>query len=81
MSKPKIALLSLEKQPWLDEMYTSLFSALRTKAYISEITTQKDADEMFASSEKPEVVLVTDAALTTKEFSKQRDAAVQYVRT
>ena len=79
--RPKITLLSLEKQPWLDEMYRSLFDTIRAKADINEITTSTAADEMFNGSEKPSIILATDASLTTKEFCTQRDAAIRFVRS
>lgn len=81
-TKPTVVLLSLEKEPWLDEMYESLFTALKAKAHVSEVTTAKAADELFAATNKPDVVLATDAALTCAdgEFRAQRDAAIKYVR-
>lgn len=79
-TKPTIVLLSLEKQPWLDEMYGPLFAALKAKASVTEVTTKSGADEMFAASTKPDTILATDAALTHAEYRKQRDAAVKYVR-
>lgn len=78
--KLTMTLLSLEKQPWLDEMYGSLFASLRSKADVSEITTAKEVDELLGSSQKPRIILATDGALTTTKFAKQRDAVVQYVR-
>lgn len=65
MSRPKIALVSLEKMPWLDEDQAALFSALRNNAEATETTALADAIAMFSTrgSEMPKAVLVTDAAL------------------
>lgn len=81
-SKPKIVLLSLERQPWMDEMYGALFTALRDKADVTEITTPEEADDLFlTSTNKPNIIIATDASLTNAKFRKQQDAAVTYVRS
>lgn len=79
--KPKIIFLSLEKQPWLDEMYKSQFDALRAKADVTEITSPAATNDIFSKPEKPSIVIATDAALTNKEFRKQLNLAIDFVRS
>lgn len=66
MSKPKVSLVSLDKEPWFDEMYDSFLSALKSKAEVTELTTPAQPSELFASrgANMPQAVLATDAALT-----------------
>ncbi len=79
-SKPKIVLLSLEKQPWLDEMYGSLLQTLRAKANVEEITTKTAAQNLLESETKPQAVVATDGALAKGKFKTLRAKAVHFVR-
>lgn len=65
MSRPKIALVSLEKMPWFDDDQAALLSALRAIAEVTETTTLPDAITTFSKRgvDMPKAVLVTDSAL------------------
>ncbi|KAK3677814.1 hypothetical protein LTR78_002664 [Recurvomyces mirabilis] len=78
-SRPNITLLSLEKESFFDEMFSEVTSALRAGANVKEINTKDAARAMFSSQSKPDIILVTDAALTNKEFAPMLDMAVDYV--
>lgn len=79
-SRPKIVLLSLEKQPWLDEMYGSLLTQLKATADVTEIIDRTAASALFTGDYQPKAVIVTDAALTTSKYSQQRAQAAEFVR-
>jgi hypothetical protein len=73
-------LLSLEKESWIDEQLGPLLAELKALAYMGEITEAEDASRMFGAPGRPDTILVTDAALTSREFFDQRDMAIDYVR-
>lgn len=78
-NKPHLTLLSLEKEPWLEETYGPLFQSLKAKADVTEITTAHTFSDGPQRSGQL-LILATDAALTTNDFRSQLDAAVKRVR-
>jgi hypothetical protein len=67
-SKPRVLLLSLEKQPWFDEMYASLLTTLKAKADVEEVVDPDGAKVVFGFTgwARPDVILATDAGLLAK---------------
>jgi len=67
MPPSKITLVSLDKEPWFDDMFSNNLSALRAKSDVAEITTPTEASELFATrgADRPDAVLATDSALAT----------------
>ncbi|KAK0262826.1 hypothetical protein B0A54_09062 [Friedmanniomyces endolithicus] len=68
-TRPKIALLSLAKQPWFDESCTPLLTLLETKADLTEITDRDEAYDLLTLANHttttiPGIILATDQALT-----------------
>jgi hypothetical protein len=78
-SKPKLILLSLFKQPFFDEQFERVLQVLKSKAEIQEIEITEEADALLAGPTRP-IIFATDAALTEPEYSRQKDAAVAFVR-
>ena len=80
-SRPTIILLSLEQEPWLDEMYSSLLTSLKAEAEVTQITDAVAASDLFKStSTPPQAVIATDGALTKKKYANQTYQAVKFVR-
>jgi hypothetical protein len=78
-AKPHILLISIDLQPWFDEMYASLINEISENAAIKRA--QKPAAAIRAlSQDTPKAVLLTDAALTTRKHTKVWDAVLEYVR-
>jgi hypothetical protein len=77
--KPQILLISLDLQPWFDDMYSSLIDQLHDKATIQRARKGHAAIRRL-SEDPPKAVLVTDAAITTKRYANIWDALLTYVR-
>lgn len=63
--RPRIVLLSLEKQPYFDEQYYDLLTTLKVHADVEEVTQREHARAAFGfdGTPRPTAVLVTDAGL------------------
>ncbi|KAG6019781.1 hypothetical protein E4U41_003107 [Claviceps citrina] len=80
-SGPKQVLaISLHQQPWFDERYAPLLTAIRARATFNRAEDARAAIEMLSSSPKPTAVLVTDEALTVWENKHVWEAVLDYVR-
>ncbi|KAK4543012.1 hypothetical protein LTR36_006010 [Oleoguttula mirabilis] len=79
--RPNIVLLSLEKQPWFDEMFKPLLGALKAGADIEEITDPAAARQAFARTPRPSAVLATDQGLTVSTRISLLHDARSYVRS
>jgi hypothetical protein len=78
-TKPRILLISLDHQPYFDEMYASLINSLLGKATIQRAKTSGPVMRTL-SENPPDAALLTDPALTTRKNSKVWDAVLDYVR-
>lgn len=76
--KPRLLLLSLELQPWFDEMYKDCIDAFAEKATIQRVQKPEPATRVLG--ENPHIVLITDGALTKKSHRSTWDAVLRYVR-
>ncbi|KAL1878350.1 hypothetical protein Plec18167_004422 [Paecilomyces lecythidis] len=77
---PRILLLALESQPWLDEMYSHLIDKLSTHATIQRASTS-DAAIRYLSANNPHTILATDPGLTNGSNSRVLDKVLTYVRS
>lgn len=77
-----IALLSLEKESWLDEMYADFLGPLRATDCITEITELGAAMHLLSGRRglSYETVVVTDAAVVKREFRDVCTVLETYVR-
>ncbi|KAK3618028.1 hypothetical protein LTR22_026514 [Elasticomyces elasticus] len=82
MSKPRIVLLSLEKRPHFDKMYTHLLTALKAKADVEMIEEPSEARQAFGcgTKAKPQAILVTDGALLASTRISLVQEAASYAR-
>ncbi|KAK0950160.1 hypothetical protein LTR91_025874 [Friedmanniomyces endolithicus] len=84
ISRPKIVLLSLAKQPWFDESYTPLLSLLKSKADVTEATDRDEAYDLLTLANPtatiPAIILATDQALTEPKYTTLQRKAADYVR-
>jgi hypothetical protein len=78
-AKPQILLISLDLLPWFDDVYSSLIDQLHDKATIQRARKGHSAIRRLYE-DPPKVVLVTDAAITTKRYANVWDALLAYVR-
>ncbi|KAG0343841.1 hypothetical protein BG004_004961 [Podila humilis] len=77
--KGPVLAISLHNQPWFDEMYAPLITALKSGPGFRQA--EKTADAMaWLSDPEPAAVLITDEALALKKFSAVWDAVLAYVR-
>ncbi|KAM0271149.1 hypothetical protein ACHAQH_009168 [Verticillium albo-atrum] len=79
-SKPRVVLISLNHQPYFDEMYSSLLSALNDKAQVQRVKKSGPLIRLLSDQPVPSAVLLTDEALTTRANNKAWEAVVEYVR-
>ncbi|KAK3654134.1 hypothetical protein LTR56_004188 [Elasticomyces elasticus] len=75
---PTIALLSLEKQGFFDEMFEGLVATLKAKGSITEYTDRDGAYDMLTAATRPDIVLATDAALPESKYMSIRRKAYDY---
>ncbi|KAF8491928.1 hypothetical protein JB92DRAFT_3004887 [Gautieria morchelliformis] len=74
--KPKILLLSLKKQPFFDQMYSGLLSALVSRADVREAT----AGLPQISPSQYSAIFVTDEAISERKYAEVHSRLVDYAR-
>ncbi|KAI1751922.1 hypothetical protein F4782DRAFT_172809 [Xylaria castorea] len=80
MTKPRVALISLNLQPFFDEMYGSLLAELASKANVQRVKKASSAVRLMSEQPPPSAALITDEALTDNENAHVWEAVLQYVR-
>lgn len=78
-TKPVVFLLSLETEPFFDDMYARLIDTLAAKATIKRAT-KATAALNFLSTNIPNVIFITDPALLEVANSAVLERVVSYVR-
>ena len=73
-----VLLLSLRKNDYFDKKYDGLLSELRARAYVAEATHVARATR-FLPTTKPSGVLVTDPAITDKDYAGLMNRLLAYV--
>ena len=77
---PTILLISLELEPYFDELYTPQIDLLAAHATLQRTQTTDATLRVLTSPTPPHAVLLTDAALTQKKHIQTWDAVLGYVR-
>jgi len=81
-SLPSVLFVSLEKQPFFEDMYAETLATLNSKARVQEVTHIASAIEHLS---KPQAeyaaVVVTDAGIIEKDFIAVQEKLVEYART
>ncbi|KAL8388755.1 hypothetical protein RB599_010080 [Gaeumannomyces hyphopodioides] len=80
VTKPRIALISLNFRPFFDETYSSLITELESKARLQRAKKANSAIRLLSEQPQPSAVLITDEALTDDENAHVWEAVLQYVR-
>ncbi|KAL6301896.1 hypothetical protein BKA93DRAFT_930024 [Sparassis latifolia] len=80
--KPIILMLSLEKEPWFEESYSQLYSALAKNAMLHEAQTVRSATLLLYPSAPPlpSAVLITDAAITSSAYLSLQYRLIEYAK-
>ncbi|KAK1671759.1 hypothetical protein BDP55DRAFT_635615 [Colletotrichum godetiae] len=78
-SKPQLVVISLDYQPFFDEMYAGLLSRLLEKASMQRTKKPAAALNRLQQNPPPAAVLITDSALT-EAFPDVWNAVIAYVR-
>jgi len=76
----RVLAISLHNQPWFDEMYAPLLTALRSNAEFQRAEHSTSAIQFLSQLPEPSAVLITDEALTLRENSAVWEAVLEYVR-
>jgi hypothetical protein len=76
--KPKILLLSLNKQSWFDNMYIGLLKAIAARAEIVEATSVAALPKLSPSVHS--AVFITDEAITERKHAAVLSQIVDYTR-
>ncbi|KAL1614498.1 hypothetical protein SLS56_012087 [Neofusicoccum ribis] len=73
-----ILMVSLDGQPWFDDMYSSLLSSLHDRARVRRVA---DASSLLdqLGSDSPAAVLVTDPGITHRKHRQALQKLVEYV--
>ncbi|PLN76366.1 hypothetical protein BDW42DRAFT_22385 [Aspergillus taichungensis] len=77
---PTILLISLNLEPYFDELYTPQIDLLTKHATLQRTQTTDATLRTLTSPTPPHAVLLTDAALTQQKHVDTWDAVLQYVR-
>ncbi len=80
LSKNRVLLVSLEFQPYFDQMYNALLDQLASKSRLQRAKSATSAIRLLSQNPAPTAVLVTDQALTEPENASVWEAALQYIR-
>ncbi|RYP61189.1 hypothetical protein DL769_007828 [Monosporascus sp. CRB-8-3] len=75
-AKPLILSISLNLQPYYDEMYKGLNDRILAKATLQRATKAASAIRILGQTPPPSAVLITDEALSTRQFSDVWDALI-----
>ncbi|KAF9425103.1 hypothetical protein BGZ94_007833 [Podila epigama] len=76
----RVLAISLNNQPWFDDMYAPLLAALRSNAEFQRAERAPLAIQLLSQQPEPSAVLITDEALTANKNSAVWDAVLDYVR-
>ncbi|KAI1786102.1 hypothetical protein LXA43DRAFT_1185370 [Ganoderma leucocontextum] len=79
LPRRNILILSLQKPEWTDDMYAQLYNALRINANVTEVQSSGAAFTALATPQ-PDVVLVSDGAITGPQHSRVLSKLVEYAR-
>ncbi|RDL40136.1 uncharacterized protein BP5553_00115 [Venustampulla echinocandica] len=78
---PTVLLVSLDKQPWLDEMYSAVLAKLRSKAVVTEVThIASTLQHLSKSHEEYAAVVMTDPAVMEDKFIAVQEKLVDHAR-
>ncbi|KAK2597403.1 hypothetical protein QQS21_006027 [Conoideocrella luteorostrata] len=77
---PKILAISLNTQPWFDEMFAPLLTELQTNSTFRNVQTASAALQVLSEDPKPSAVLITDEGLTLRAHKSVWEEVVKYVR-
>lgn len=83
VATPSILLVSLDPHFPFDEVYTGLFTALKYRARVSEVTTKAAFTKFFSNEEQMASlagVLVTDAGIVKRKHRAITTKLVEYAR-
>ncbi|EFR02902.1 hypothetical protein MGYG_05903 [Nannizzia gypsea CBS 118893] len=79
-SQPRIFLLSLETEPWFDDMYKGLIDSLLSKAKVQRAT-KPDPALRYLSGTTPDAIFATDPALLNPKYATVLEKVISYVRS
>jgi len=78
-AKPLLLLISLNQEPWFDEMFAPLIDKILAKAIMQRAKAPNAVRDALLEN-KPSAILITDEALTTREHAQVWDTVLNYVR-
>ena len=73
-------MVSLEKEEWCEEIYSQLYKVLEEKASFTEVLEPRAAIQGLSATPRPDAVLVSDAAITSRENLDLLTVLVAYAR-
>ncbi|KAJ5601156.1 hypothetical protein N7510_010690 [Penicillium lagena] len=76
----RVLAISLNKEPWFDETYAPLLTAIRSNAEFQRAENSTSAIQFIAQTPKPSAILITDEALTLPENNAVWEAVLEYIR-
>jgi hypothetical protein len=79
-TRPRIFLLSLDKQPFFDDIYTRLIDAIASKATIQRAS-QPSSALTYLSTKTPTAIIITDPGITKAAHSAVLEKVISYVRS
>lgn len=78
--KPNILVISLEKEPYIEEIHDQLYRALRKNATVTEVLDARSANRALSSPTHPSAILVSDAAVTRPAHAALLARLIEYTR-
>lgn len=77
--KPRVLLISLNNQPFFDDMFANLINAISDRAQMQRAKKAAPAIRALAEDPRPAAVLVTDEGLTLAKNAAVWDSVLAYV--
>lgn len=78
--RPRVLVISIVYVSWIEELYTFMLDAIRSKAELHHATESLDAFIKLSSRPPPNAVIVTDEAVTIEKYAPLRNGVLQYIR-
>ncbi|KAL6858471.1 ribonuclease H-like protein [Trichoderma novae-zelandiae] len=79
-AKPRVLSVSLNHREFFDAMYGSLLTKIRAGSVFQRVEDADSAMHMLLEGPRPDAVLITDEALTSRKNALVWDAVLNYVR-
>lgn len=80
LAKPRILSISLDHYSFVDRKFGSLFTKIQASSVFQRVEDGQSAKRVLLEDPPPHAVLITDGALTRREYASVWDAVLKYIQ-